>query len=79
MAIYIEIKKVSDTTSFAEYIFGVNEAGLGKIKLDKGTGEIQVIEPAAGDEEGRLSSRAAHKIKKHWAAGELPEVTCWAS
>lgn len=79
MAFYIEIKKVKDNSDYAEYTFWADNSRPGKLKLDKATGEVHAIEHAPGDEPKALFSRAAHKVKKHWSAGELPETTCWAS
>ena len=79
MALYIMIRKMIDSPASAEYMFGSDEDRLGQLKLDKATGDVVLVEPAPGDEAGALYHRAMYKIKKHWAAGELPEVTCWAS
>lgn len=79
MALYIMIRKISDSPTSAEYTFGHDESRLGQLKLDKATGDVVLVEPAPDDKAGALYHRAMYKIKKHWAAGELPEVTCWAS
>ena len=79
MALYIMIRKITDNPTSAEYAFGTYEDRLGQLKLDKATGKVVLIEPAPGDDKGALYHRAMYKIKTHWAAGELPEVTCWAS
>jgi hypothetical protein len=70
---------MSDSPTSAEYAFGSDESRLGQLKLDKATGAVVLVEPAPDDKAGALYHRAMYKIKKHWAAGELPEVTCWAS
>jgi hypothetical protein len=49
------------------------------IMIRKIIGHVVLVEPAPGDDKGALYQRAMYKIKKHWAAGELPDVTCWAS
>lgn len=79
MALYITIRKMSDSPTSAAYAFGSDESRLGQLKLDKATGDVVLVEPAPDDKAGALYHRAMYKIKKHWAAGELPEVTCWAS
>lgn len=79
MAIYIPITKLSDGASSAEYAFGTSGECPGKLKLDKRTGEVSLIEAASGDVRGAVYARAAHKIKKHWSSGELPQSTCWAA
>jgi hypothetical protein len=79
MALYIMIRKITDNPTSAEYVFGTGEDRLGQLKIDKATGNVVLVEPAPGDNECALYHRATYKVKKHWAAGELPEVTCWAS
>jgi hypothetical protein len=79
MALYIVIRKTMDHPASAEYTFGTSEDRLGQLKIDKATGDVVLVEPAPGDDEGALYQRVMYKVKKHWATGELPEVTCWAS
>jgi hypothetical protein len=79
MALYIMIRKVSESPTSAEYTFGSDERHLGQLKLDKATGNVVLVAPAPDDKAGALYHRAMYKIKKHWTAGDLPEVTCWAS
>jgi hypothetical protein len=79
MALYIMIRKITDNPTSAEYAFGTGEDRLGQLKIDKATGDVVLVEPAPGDDEGALYQRAMYKVKKHWATGELPDVTCWAS
>jgi hypothetical protein len=79
MALYIMIRKIMDHPTSAAYAFGTCEDRFGQLKIEKATGHVVLVEPAPGDDKGALYQRAMYKIKKHWAAGELPEVTCWAS
>jgi hypothetical protein len=79
MALYIMIRKIIENPTSVEYTLGTCEDRLGQLKLDKVTGSVVLVEPVPGDDEGALYHRATYKIKKHWAAGEFPEVTCWAS
>ena len=79
MALYIMIRKITDSPTSAEYAFGIGEGRLGQLKIDKATGDVSLVEPAPGDDKGALYHRATYKIKQHWTTGELPEVTCWAS
>lgn len=80
MAIYIMIKKVSETDSQAEYVFGEDEKHLGKFVIDKLTGEVFVLTDAPGDESDFLLTRAVHKIRKFWKKGEnLPDIESWAT
>jgi hypothetical protein len=79
MAIYISIRKVKEDATFVEYVFGTSDNELGRMKLSKSSGAVQLIQPAPNDREERLFRRAAHKIETHWKKGELPGETCWAS
>jgi hypothetical protein len=79
MAIYVSIRKIADKINYVEYSYGVSDDKLGRLNVDKQTGEISIIEVAPGDSQGRFSSRAIYKLTQHWEAGELPDVTCWAS
>ncbi|HEY7494305.1 MAG TPA: hypothetical protein VIH59_24790 [Candidatus Tectomicrobia bacterium] len=81
MALYIMIRKITDNPTSVEYTFGTGEGRPGQLKIDQGTGNVVLVEPAPDDDKGVLYQRATYHIqgKKHWAAGELPEVTCWAS
>ena len=79
MAIYIAIRKVDDAPEYADYTFGLPEGVGGRLRLDKLSGDVSLLEQAPGDSENAFYSRAAYKIRKHWAAGEVPDKTCWAS
>jgi hypothetical protein len=79
MAIYIEIRKVFDNLSEAEYEYIVSEEKIGRLKINKFTGDVELINLALDDDEKMFYNRAAYKIKKHRGAGELPDKTCWAS
>lgn len=79
MAIYISIKQMTDGVDFAEYSFGNNENQLGKLRINKDSGEVCLVESYSTGNEKGIYQRAAHKIKKHWESGELPKETCWAS
>jgi hypothetical protein len=80
MAIYIEIRKVSEDDASAEYVFRLEGRGEGRLRLIKSTGEVELLETLAGDSAERgFFDRAAHKLQSHWRNGELPEATCWAS
>ena len=50
----------------------------GKIRINKKTGEVQVIELAEGDN-GMYAQRAAAALRRDWRRGEYPDKTCWAS
>jgi hypothetical protein len=79
MAIYIEIRKVMEQEVFADFVCSLVDGRKGRIRLDKMTGDISLLEAIPGDTENRLFSRASHKLKKHWSLGEIPEKTSWAS
>jgi hypothetical protein len=79
MAIYIAIRKIDESESGATYSFGLAEGSIGRIEIDKATGQVRVIEQAPNDESSRISSRAVHKLRQHWEKGEYPASTCWAS
>lgn len=50
----------------------------GKIRINKRTGIIDIIEYAEGDN-GMYVQRAIWALMKHWRQGKLPDKTCWAS
>lgn len=79
MALYVMIRKVREAEDAVEYAFGPDESRVGRLRLDKSNGQVSLLEPAPGDEREALYLRAASKVVTHWTAGELPDVTCWAS
>ena len=79
MAIYISIKQITDESDFADYSFSNSENRMGRLRLDKKTGETKLIEAHPFDNGEGFYQRAAYKIKKQWEIGELPKETCWAS
>jgi hypothetical protein len=79
MAFYVLLLKESENDLKVIYRFGPNEEKLGRLQLDKLTGEIKEIEPAPTHNSSALFPRAAAKIYRHWKEGILPEESCWAS
>jgi hypothetical protein len=79
MAIYIAIRKIEETENTVSFSYSSVESQLGAVKLCKSSGEVSLAEPAPNDAQGRLFSRVAFKLKKHWEKGEFPDKTCWAS
>ena len=79
MAIYVGIKRLNADDEFAEYSFGPNDDKLGRLRINKRSGEIEVLEEVAGDESKKYSVRAARKLILHFRSNEFPEVTCFAS
>ncbi len=80
MAIYVGIKRVNSNDEYAEYSFGPNDDELGRLRINKHSGEIEVLEEVAGDETKRKYSVCAiRKLTLHFRSNEFPEVTCFAS
>ena len=81
MAVYIQIKKISETDTEAvyEYLPEGDQDRVGILLIDKGSGKITELKPSAGDENGFYSGRVARKLSEHRDQGQYPEVTCWAS
>jgi hypothetical protein len=57
---------------------GKSKLVKGKIKINRKSGDIDIIELAEGDNQMYVQ-RAAWALKKHWKLGEFPDKTCWAS
>jgi hypothetical protein len=55
------------------------EYDFGQFRINKQTGEVEIISLAERDADQRHFGRAAHKVKQHWEQGELPERTSWAA
>lgn len=79
MAIYIPIRKTDETESFVEYSFSSNDRTAGMLRIDKESGNVELIDQAEGDDDLRFFSCAAHVVKRNWRAGRYPDSTCWAS
>lgn len=79
MAFYILLLKESEDDNKVVYRFGPNEEELGRLQLDKLTGEVKEIEPAPTDNSSALFPRAATKIYQHWKEENFPHQSCWAS
>lgn len=67
--------KILDAKRNAEALGSVS----GILKLTKNDGSIKLTEPMPGDTVKRIAMRAAQKISRHWANGELPENTLFAA
>lgn len=79
MAIYVGIKKLSSDDEFVEYSFGPNEEEVGRLRVNKSSGKIDILDEVPGDESRKYSTRAARKITLHYRKDEFPDVTCFAS
>jgi len=73
MAVYIPIRKVSEDDESVEYRFG-DDTGRrwGRLRLDKRSGEVVVLEPAPGDEKEFLSGCAARRVFFALGGGRFP-------
>jgi hypothetical protein len=47
----------------------------GLMRLDKESGEIELLQPMPEDHDNNRFNRASTKLKKHWDAGEIPKAT----
>ena len=72
------LKELEDETQVT-YRFGPDEQHLGRLQLNKADGEVSELEPAPGEIDEALFTRAAVKLRQHWRAGSFPEKSSWAS
>ena len=79
MAVYVGIRKVEETDDDATYEYGPDDDRVGRIKVLKQSGDMEVLSEVPGDEKGTFSMRAGRKLLLHWREGEFPEKTCFAS
>jgi len=79
MGMYVMIRKKADDEVHAEFEFGPNENRLGRIRIDKASGEMVVLKDVPDDTKSIYSTLAQRKIHLHWKDGEYPDATCWAS
>jgi hypothetical protein len=81
MALYIQIRKISETDLEAvyEYLPDADESRVGQLQIDKRNGEVREMKPSPGDEQKLVYSRAARKVSQHYQKAEYPSITSWAS
>jgi hypothetical protein len=79
MAIYVILKKISETDESVEYSFGKGDNSDGLILLCKITGKSVIARPMQGDDKNNYSVRAQVKISQHWKSGEFPSESCYAT
>ena len=79
MAIYVGIRKLSANDDFAEYSFGPTEEEVGRLRINKSSGKIEILEEVEGDDFKKYSMRAARKLMLHFRENEFPDITCFAS
>lgn len=51
---------------------------LGLMRLHKETAEIELLLPMYEDTQNKRFKCAARKLKQHWDAGEIPQLTQYA-
>ena len=78
MAIYIPIRKISESADTVIYEYGKDDKLLGEIRLNKTTGEMELIGNST-DLDQFASSRAMRKLYLHWRENEFPDQTSWAA
>jgi hypothetical protein len=79
MGFYVRILKTAEDEHFATYSFEGDFGSQGRLRIPKGSGDVELLEPAPGDEKQHYFLRAAAKLRKERAAGRFPDLTCWAS
>ena len=79
MAIYVGLRLQEQSDKFAKYSFGPDDEQNGRLRIDKRSGEIEILREVPGDETKRYSLRAARKMTLHFRKNEFPEVTCFAA
>lgn len=79
MAFYLLIDKMSEDDLVAIYRFTGDGGRTGSFQIDKESGDVSLVEPMPGDEQGRSFNRAAVKIMREWKQGNLPVRAEWAS
>lgn len=79
MAIYVAIRKVASYAEFFEYSFGPTEENMGRLRINKFSGDIMIIEEVSGDLTQFNSIRAIRRLTLHFREKEFPDITCFAS
>lgn len=64
---------------FFEYSFGPTEENMGRLRINKVSGEITILEEVPGDHTQFNSIRAIRKLTLHFREKEFPDITCFAS
>ncbi len=79
LGLQIAIRRVAGDGANVTYSYGTRGNTDGLVQIRRDTGEVVLTRASSDDEDGSLFSRVAHKLRKHWQAGDLPERTLWAS
>ena len=77
--VYVRIRKITTSDSHVEYEFGPNEERVGRIQIDRVSGEIEVLADVPDDTNSFYAIRAARKLTLHFRYNEFPDRTCFAS
>lgn len=73
MAIYIEIRKITETDSLVEYRFAEDEESFGVVLYDKKTGDVEVVEISDESRKNWLLDRIEYMLRKCYRVNEYPE------
>ena len=79
MALYVLLVKTEEQKEYVTYEYGPNEKQLGLIRINKLTGDVKDLVPAAVDNHARVFMAAAVKLRQYVSSGEFPERTSWSS
>jgi len=79
VAICIVIRKESETEREVIYSFGPGDPRMGRLMTDKRSGEILKVSDVDGDRIAFNFSRAANRLKQHYALGEFPAETMYTA
>lgn len=79
MAILILIRKESETDQDVVYRFGPDDIRVGRLMIDKRTGEIEKLSDVAGDQREFNFSRACRVLKQHFDGGEFPSEAMYCA
>jgi len=79
MGLLIDIKKDKENHEEAIYSFFIDGKYVGKVSIQKKTGECCVLDESEYDQNSELAMRVFRVLVRHWKKGEFPDITCWAS
>ena len=81
MAFYVLILKESEDPDTVTYRFGPSESEMGRLRINKLDGRVEELEAPPGDPAmaSHIFQRATWRLLKHFATGEFPDRTVWAS
>ena len=79
MAIYVEIRKESESDTDCTYRYLAADGTVGRVKVSKTDGKTEPVEIADGDQDQRRFMLVSRKLLLHFREGNFPDETCWAS